>query len=185
MPRKAKATEATVNAAPTVEAVVEEPSVPKIKEYKAYDLVPCQSLVSGKMYYHSPKSNTTYTWDDNGVIVDITYEDLLVMKQSHSGIMYRPCMMIMDKELIAHPRWSDVKRIYDNYDVLSLSDAEKVINLDPNSLKKALERLTPAMRAVICDTAATMIEQHNLDSITKIKIIDEVCGTELYTTAFM
>lgn len=163
---------------------VADAATPVTKEYDAYDLIPCQSLVNGTMYYLSPKSNTMYTWDNNGSIVDMTYEDLLVMKQSHSELMYRPCLMIMDEELLSQPRWANVKSIYDNYDVLSLGDATKIISLDSLSLKKALDKLTPSMRVVICNTAATMIENGTLDSIAKIKVIDEVCGTELYSLAF-
>ena len=186
MPRKAKATStpaATETATNKADAPVVE-TVAKKKEYGNYDLIPCQSLVNGTLYYLSPKSNTMYTWEDNGAVVDVTYEDLLVMKQTHSGILYKPCVMVMDNDLLAQARWSDVKKVYDDYDVMSLSEAEKVIGLDPLSLKKALEKLTPAMRGVICDTAATMIEKGSLDSIAKIKAIDEVCGTELYTVAF-
>lgn len=185
MPRKAKVTQtATETSAVEAEVKIDEKSTVKPHDYQPFDLIPCQSLVSGIMFYISPKSNTKYTWAANGEIVDMTYEDLLAMKQTHSQLMYRPCFMIMDKELLAHPRWSDVAKIYANYDVLSLSDAEKVIGLDANSLKKALERLTPAMRVVICNTASDMIEKGSLDSIAKIKAIDEVCGTELYTLAF-
>mgnify|MGYP007122057849 CR=1 FL=1 len=187
MPRKAKVTSkpttTDVQAVEIETKVVEKPAE-KPRDYQPFDLIPCQSLVSGTMFYISPKSNTKYTWADNGEIIDMTYEDLLAMKQTHSQLMYRPCFMIMDEELLAHPRWSDVAKIYANYDVLSLGDAEKVIGLDANSLKKALERLTPAMRVVICNTAADMIEKGSLDSIAKIKAIDEVCGTELYTVAF-
>lgn len=180
MPRKAKPATDKVTA-PIETPVVE---VPQVKEYQPYDLIPCQSLTSGEMFYNSPKSNTMYKWDDNGTIIDMTYEDLIAMKQSHSELMYRPCFMIMDKELLAQPRWMDIAKIYSGYDIISLSDAEKVINLDVNSLSKALNRLTPAMRAVICNTAADMIEKGTLDSIAKIKAIDEICGTELYTLAF-
>ena len=184
MPRKAKATPATTETATNkVETPVVE-TVAKKKEYGNYDLIPCQSLVNGTLYYLSPKSNTMYTWEDNGAIVDVTYEDLLVMKQTHSGILYKPCVVITDKDLLAQARWADIRKVYDDYDVMSLSDAEKVIELDPLSLKKALEKLTPPMRGVICDTAVTMIGKGSLDSIAKIKAIDEVCGTELYTVAF-
>ena len=85
MPRKAKSAAETtvVETSPAVE-------VPQVKEYQPYDLIPCQSLTSGEMFYNSPKSNTMYKWDDNGAIIDVTYEDLLAMKQSHSELMYRP-----------------------------------------------------------------------------------------------
>lgn len=154
------------------------------KEYQPYDLIPCESLVNGTLYYLSPKSNQMYEWANNGDIRDVSYEDLLSMKQSHSQILYRPCIMIKDAKLLAEPRWRDIDTLYKGYDILSLADAEKIIGLDPNSLKKALEKLNPAMRIVICDTATDMIEKGTLDSIQKIKVIDEICGTELYTLAF-
>lgn len=154
------------------------------KEYQPYDLIPCESLVNGTLYYLSPKSNQMYEWANNGDIRDVSYEDLLSMKQSHSQILYRPCIMVKDPDLLAQPRWRDIDTLYKGYDIISLADAEKIIGLDVNSLKKALEKLNPAMRIVICDTAADMIEKGTLDSIQKIKTIDEICGTELYTLAF-
>lgn len=154
------------------------------KEYQPYDLIPCESLVNGTLYYLSPKSNQMYEWANNGDIREVSYEDLLSMKQSHSQILYRPCIMVKDPDLLAQPRWRDIDTLYKGYDIISLADAEKIIGLDVNSLKKALEKLNPAMRIVICDTAADMIEKGTLDSIQKIKTIDEICGTELYTLAF-
>lgn len=154
------------------------------KEYQPYDLIPCESLVNGTLYYLSPKSNQMYEWANNGDVRDVSYEDLLSMKQSHSQILYRPCIMIKDTGLLAEPRWRDIDTLYKGYDILSLADAEKIIGLDANSLRKALDKLNPAMRIVICDTATDMIEKGTLDSIQKIKVIDEICGTELYTLAF-
>ena len=178
---------ATTKKAEVAPEVVTEDVMPKVetkREFQPFDLIQCESLVSGKLFYTSPKSNQTYEWANNGDSVDVTYEDLLAMKQSHSQILYRPSIMIKDADLLAQPRWMDIAKLYNSYDILSLRDAEKIINLDANSLRKALEKLNPAMRIVICDTAADMIEKGTLDSIQKIKVLDEVCGTELYTLAF-
>lgn len=159
-----------------------EPQSPR--EYRAEDLIPCQSLTAGPLNLSSPKSGFEYRWEDSGDIRDVSYEDLIALRQIHSKFLYKPAFMIMDEELLSQPRWRDLDQLYKSYAIISLTDVEKIIALDANSLEKALNKLLPAMRKVIVDTAATMIENGSLDSIARIKAIDKVCGTDLYTLAF-
>lgn len=166
------------------EAPVVEPIEVKPREYKAEDLIPCQSLIAGPLNLSSPKSGFEYRWEDTGDIRDVSYEDLIALRQIHSKFLYKPAIMITDEELLAQPRWRDLAELYKSYAVISLADTEKILGLAPAALEKALNKLLPAMRKVVVDTAADMIESGALDSIAKIKAIDRVCGTDLYTLAF-
>ncbi len=172
----------------TTKAVVEQPTVteeaPKQREYRAEDLIPCQSVTSGPLNLNGTKSGAEYRWEDSGDIREVSYEDLIALRQVHSKFLYKPAFMIIDEDLLAQPRWRDLRDLYKSYAIISLTEVEKLISLDANSLSKALSKLLPAMRKVVVDTAADMIENGSLDSISKIKAIDSVCGTDLYTLAF-
>ena len=179
--RKKPADEAVLTQAP----VIEPEAAPVVeREYEQYDLIPCRSLTSGTLYIDSTvtKSSNTYEWSDFGDVREIEYQDLIAMKQRHSAFIYRPTFMIEDKELLAQPRWRDVAALYKS--LFPAADIEKLLRADANTLRKTLKNLLPAVQMSVSEYAADMIESGKLDSITKIKVIDEVCGTELYKLAF-
>lgn len=179
--RKKPADEAVLTQAP----VIEPEAAPVVeREYEQYDLIPCRSLTSGTLYIDSTvtKSSNTYEWSDFGDVREIEYQDLIAMKQRHSAFIYRPTFMIEDKELLAQPRWRDVAALYKS--LFPAVDIEKLLRADANTLRKTLKNLLPAIQMSVSEYAADMIESGKLDSITKIKVIDEVCGTELYKLAF-
>lgn len=182
---------ATRRKKPADEAVLSQEQAPTVaqapvveREYEQYDLIPCRSLTSGTLYIDSTvtKSSNTYEWSDFGDVREIEYQDLIAMKQRHSAFIYRPTFMIEDKELLAQPRWRDVAALYKS--LFPAADIEKLLRADVNTLRKTLKTLLPAVQMSVAEYAADMIESGKLDSITKIKAIDEVCGTELYKLAF-
>ena len=79
--------------------------------------------------------------------------------------------------MLENPRWADVAKFYED-EVYSLEDVNAVLNLPINSFKSALEQLPKGLVKTLHVEVSSRIENGTFDSLKKIKIIDEVFGTD-------
>lgn len=154
------------------------------KEYEPYDLIKCRSVTAGELYIGSTetKSGNLYIFSDVDEVVEIEYQDLLNFKQKHSPFLYKPTFIIEDDEFLKQPRWGDVAKLYTQ--IANPEEIKKILTLNADALRKFLQKTNPTIRRTVVDVATEMLENKSLDSIGKIQVIDEICGTELYKLAF-
>ena len=62
------------------------------------------------------------------------------------------------------------------------SDLRDILNLPVSQMKKAITELPLGAKEAIRGLAPTMIENKKLDSIEKIRVLDEIFGTQLILT---
>ena len=84
------------------------------KKYEPDDLVSVRSTTQGTLLLPGSKSKILYTWESYGDVVQVEYQDLYTLKASRSNYLYKPFFVIEDEELLEDPRWSDLKKVYDN-----------------------------------------------------------------------
>lgn len=147
------------------------------KVYDQHDLILCRNVSAGWLKM-TGKSGIPYVWKGTGDLCEVEYGDLWARKTAKSEYLYKPYFVIEDEELIGQPRWKDLKDFYDEK-VYGLDNVDAIINVPPASLRRVLTEISDGMRNAVAVRAATMIEKGTLDSLKKIKIIDEVCGTDL------
>ena len=82
--------------------------------------------------------------------------------------------IIEDEESLE--QWPELKTIYDK--VLSV-DVDKLFTLPLNQFKAKLRNFPNSYRENIKNIASEMILSGELDSLAKIKAIDEILGTDL------
>lgn len=158
--------EETVMAKDTEEKVIK-------KKYGQEDLIPCRSLVSGGLYIIGARSNFLYTWADYGDVVDVEYRDLVYMLRSNDKSVFEPRIIIEDEQIV-----SENKVIEELYNSLySAGDFNTILNLSIAEMKKRIEQLPIGARDAFKDYVVSMIEKKQLDSIKKVKAIDEYFGT--------
>jgi DNA topoisomerase-3 len=85
--------------------------------------------------------------------------------------------LIEDEELLENPRWADVAKFYED-EVYTLEDVNAVLNLPITNFKSALEQLPKGLAKSLQVEVSSKIEDGTFDSLQKIKIIDEVFGTD-------
>ena len=183
MARKSTAAKTEAPVIETSDAAKTE--TPKVeREYSPYELIKCRSVTSGSLYIGSTstKSGNEYTFSDVDAIVEIEYQDLMNFKQKHSQFLYRPTFIIEDEELLAQPRWGDVKKLYQQ--IANPDDIKKLLRSDANALRRFLQQTNSSIQRAVVDVATELLEDKHLDSINTIQVIDEICGTELYKLAF-
>lgn len=187
--RQAKAVEpettATEVAAEVVDEVAEKPKKPTtkkvvveekpIRQFNQNDPILCRSVTAGWLGV-SGKSGQYYVFENFGDECEIEYQDLFALKSRHSQYIYAPLFVIEDDELLENPRWSDVLKFYDE-EVFN-QDVEEILNLPVNSFENALKQLPKGLAKTVQVKVAEKIENGTFDSLKKIKIVDNVFGTD-------
>ena len=182
---KAKTTaDTTVETESTTESVKAEPvktaDVKEVKkEKKSYapsDGIPCKSITNGGLYKPGLKSNILYSWVDAGDIVEVEYQDLQAAIRSNNGYVMNPFFVIEDEELVA--QFPQLKKIYNT--LYSVGDLEDVITeLSPGDMKATILSLPKGAQDSIKHLASKMVSDGRLDSVRKIKVLDEIFDTEM------
>jgi len=164
---------------PAVEAPVKTTKTAPKKEYRQFnqtDLILCRSVTAGWLGV-SGKSGQYYVFENFGDECEIEYQDLFALKSRHSNYIYAPHFVIEDDELLENPRWADVAKFYDE-EVYTLEDVDAVLNLPTSNFKSALQKLPRGLAKSLQVKVAEKIEDGTFDSLQKIKMIDEVFGTD-------
>ncbi len=146
------------------------------REYKGDDLIPCRSMTKGELIYVGKKTKEVYTWADYDDITEVEYQDLLALKSAKSPFIFDTLFIIEDEELIETAKWKDVKVVYEK---IYSNDVPTLISMDINKFKKVFPNLPNGLKKAVVTEVATQMEAGTFDSIQKIKLIDELCNTDL------
>ena len=171
-----KKTKTTETATESVAASVTEPvtsesakTVEVKKEKKTY-------APTGGIYMPGLKSNILYTWIDAGDVIEVEYQDLQAAIRSNNGYVMNPFFVIEDEELVA--QFPQLKKIYNT--LYSVGDLEDVITeLSPGDMKATILSLPKGAQDSIKHLASKMVSDGRLDSVRKIKVLDEIFDTEM------
>lgn len=171
--KKTAAAPKAVVAAEPVEIVEEK--VAEKKTYQPDDFIVCKSLVSGGLYITGERSKALYTFADYGDETEIEYQDLLYMIRSKDKSVYEPRIIITDSELVA--QYPEVHAIYDA--LYSVEDLKEIVKLDARQMEAVIKLLPNGAVEALKGIVSTMIDNHTLDSVIKIKALDKILGTNL------
>lgn len=166
-----------------VETVVEETNVkataPAEKTFEPEDLIPCRSMVSGQLFIEGTRSKLLYTFADYGDVCDIEYRDLIYLVRSYRDkTIYEPRIVVEDEDFIAqNPKLGELyESMYTNGDLMD------VINLPLTQMVNTVNSLPVGCKNALKGVVATMIDSGALDSIKKIKVLDDIFGTNMMIT---
>lgn len=160
-----------------IKADPEPKKVPR--KFEQNDLILCRSVTPGWMAVYG-KSGMPYVFSNAGDECEIEYGDLFALKNRRSRYLYDPLLVIEDEELLENPRWKDLAEFYSEK-VYGMDDIDHVLNLPNNKFKSVLTSLPKGLLKALTVEVAKRIEDRTFDSIKKVKVIDEVCGTDFWT----
>lgn len=160
----------------TIETIVEKTD---IRNFEPEDLIPCRSMISGQLFIEGTRSKLLYTFADYGDVCDIEYRDLIYLVRSYRDkTIYEPRIVIEDEDFIAqNPR---LKEVYEN--MYTDGDLIDVINLPLNQMISTINSLPVGCKNALKGIVATMIDSGTLDSIKKIKALDDIFATNMMIT---
>lgn len=172
-----EAVETPIVKAAVAEKSVEAQSVEK-KQFEDKTSVPCTSITCGELRMEGIKSGTQYIWLDRGDTVGVEYQDLVAAIRVSKMQVMSPCFIIEDEDFLE--KYPKMKDIYGN--IYSIGDLRKIItDLDAQSMKLTIMSLPEGAKNSVKNIAANMVQSGQFDdlSLSKIKVLDELFGTNL------
>ena len=165
--------EETVKTVEVVETVIEKKEP---RKFEATDGISCRSITSGGLYMEGIKSHIMYEWSDNGDITEVEYQDIVAAIRSNVSYINKPYFIIEDEDIIA--QFPQLNKIYAS--MYSFKDLRNVLTeTTPSGMKATILSLPDGAKESIKNIASQMISNGTLDSVQKIKILDEIFNTEL------
>ena len=145
------------------------------RKFSPKEMISCVSITPGEMFYLGKKSETLYTFANMDDVVEIEFRDLDYAARSKDAMMYRPRFIVQDKDFVElHPNLDSV------YSSLhSTRDLKDILKLSPAQMEKTIKKLPVGAQDAIKTIAATMIDNGTLDSIQRVRKLDEIFGTEM------
>ena len=119
------------------------------RKFEQNDPILCKSVTYGELLYPAKKSQLLYSWANYGDVTEVEYQDLQALHSTKSAYLNAPYFVIEDEELLE--QWPELKKLY-----------EKI-----------------GFRDSIKNIASAKILDGTLDSLSKIKAVDEVFNTDL------
>ena len=153
-----------------------EPPKKEPRQFNQHDLILCRSVTAGWLGCGG-KSGQYYIFENFGDECEIEYQDLFALKQRRSPYLYSPLFVIEDEELLENPRWTDIQKFYDEK-VYTMEDIDATLNIPIAKFEDALKKLPKGLAKSLQVEVAKRIEDGTFDSLKKIRVIDEVFGTD-------
>ena len=166
------------NTKPVKETVKGE-EVVKAKTFEPEDDVNCVSVTAGELIMIGKKTGNLYRWSNYGDTTMIEFQDLKAeIRNSNSKYIYSPLFMIEDEDVLELPEFANVAKSYEH--AISIEEIDDFFNLPLQQFSSTLKTLPVGIKNTIKSIAVDKLESGSLDSLNKIKVLDEILGTELY-----
>lgn len=147
----------------------------EVRKYAPDDMIPCRSITYGELLLTGAKTKLLYTWANYGDVTEMYFQDLQALKSTRSSYLFKPRFIIEDEELVE--QWkSDFGKIYS--DIVEM-DVEDIFRLPLNQFKAKLKKAPVGIQQAVKNVAGEKIMNGSLDSLAKIKAIDDILGTQL------
>lgn len=178
----------TKKTTPVSEEVQEAVEVPvkevrkerKVTSIDANAMIPCKSVTAGELLLPGKKSGILYRWANYGDVTEVEYQDLLALKSTKSRYIYEPWFIVDDEEVLDISMWSDLNKVYESfYDIED--DIESIFDISNDEFESKIESMPKGMQKTIASIARTKIDDGTFDSLSKVKAMDRVFGTDLLT----
>lgn len=145
------------------------------KKFQNDDMIECVSITAGKLFLIGRKTNDKYTWDGIGDVQEVAYADLISEVRTRNAIVFLPRIIIQNDDFLA--QHEDILYLYGS--LYTPDDILKILTLPAGQMYDYIKKMPVGAREALKGIAVERIERGELDSIQRIKIIDEFFGTEL------
>ncbi|WP_281739980.1 hypothetical protein [Holdemanella biformis] len=159
----------------TEETVTAETDVKQPKKYANDDGILCESITAGELGMIGAKSGNNYTWMCYGDTTEVEYADLVAAIRLRKGHIFAPLFIIRDEDFLA--KYPQVNDVYNS--MYTTSDLEDIFMLPAAQMKEVIKSLPFSVQKTIANMASAMITDGRLDSVQKIKVLDELFDTKL------
>lgn len=158
--------------------VVEKKS--EVKKFEPSDPITCRSVCQGILNMEGKSTGTMYRFDGYGDEIDIEYRDLLSeARNARSAYIYNPMLIVEDKDFINSV--PALKKFYDNY--ADVTNLRGILGKPVQQMIEAIQELPQGAQDQIKILASTLISNGELDSMSRIKALEDYFGIQMSLVA--
>ena len=172
MPRKAM-TKTTVKTEEVKDEEVKQTVSKKV--FDPNEGVLCRSVTHGQLFVDGIKTGMKYTFFDYDDEAEIEYRDLVALIRARDKAVYNPRFIVEDEDFINE--YPALKKFYKEH--FSTKNIKEILNMPERQMKDAISKLPPGAVETLKSIAVNQIANGELDSIKKIKVLDEAFNTDL------
>jgi len=158
-----------------VKPATKKPIAKSSRKYAPDDMITCRSITYGELLLAGKKSKLLYSWANYGDTTDVEFQDLQALKSTRSTYLFKPRIVIEDEELVE--QWD--KDFGEMYKSIVDVDVEDMFKLPLNQFKSRLKKAPKGVQQAVKNIAGEKILNGSLDSLAKVKAIDDILGTDL------
>ena len=175
MPRKAMTKSTSKTEEVKTEEVKQTVSKPEPKKFNPNDGIRCRSVTHGILFVDGLATNMKYTFVDYDYETEITYRDLVALVVARNKAIYNPRIIIMDEDFIAE--YPALGKFYKEH--FATKNIKEILDMPDYQMKEAISKLPKGAIESLKSIAVNMIVSGEIDSIRRIKALDEAFGTDL------
>ena len=148
------------------------------KKFEAMDGVLCRSIVDGVLVMEGIKSKNFYKWADMNDVTEVEYQNLVSAVRSNTSYVYSPHFIIEDEDFLE--QFPQVQKVYDS--MYTTSDLKEILKLPVPAMMNEIESLPNGSKDNLREIAGKMVLNGQLDSVQKIKALDDYYKTNFLVT---
>jgi hypothetical protein len=175
MPRKAMTKTTSKTEEVKTEEVKKTESKPEPKKFNPNDGIRCRSVTHGILFVDGLATNMKYTFVDYDYETEITYRDLVALVVARNKAIYNPRIIIMDEDFIAE--YPALGKFYKEH--FATKNIKEILDMPDYQMKEAISKLPKGAIESLKSIAVNMIVSGEIDSIKRIRALDEAFGTDL------
>lgn len=147
----------------------------KRKTFEQTDRIKCRSVTQGGLYLDGAKTKQPYSFDHYDDETEIEYRDLVALVIGKSSYIFNPYFIVEDPDFVAE--FPQLQKFYDeSYEIQDLKD---ILKMPFGQMEEALKRLPSGAAENLKIIASAQVSDGELDSVKKIKILNEFFGIDL------
>ena len=135
----------------------------------------CRSVTHGRLFVDGIKTGMKYSFFDYDDESDIEYRDLVALVRARDKAIYNPRIIVMDEDFINE--YPTLKKFYDEH--FSTKNIKEILNMPDRQMIEEIKQLPKGAVDSLKSIAVNKIASGEIDSIRKIKALDEAFGTDL------
>jgi hypothetical protein len=138
------------------------------------ELIPVMNITNGPLLYISLKTGMSVKFEQYGDVEYLEVGELLTMRSSQKRYLEEPWMLIMDEEIV---NYLGLDKLYQK--LISPQNIDKIFTFDQATFQEIIENAPMGYNQLIISRAKQRLKDGSLDSLAKIKILEEKFNIQL------
>lgn len=131
-------------------------------------LIPVMNITAHGLVYLSRRTGAEWNWERYGDIEYVEMQELLTMRNSQRRFLDEPWILIMDEEVV---HYLGLEKMYEK--MVHPDNIESVFKMNNEKFKEVLDSAPKGIAQLIVGRAVEKVANGELDSMYKIKLLNE------------